>query len=117
MSKHEAVTFEANRVEIGMTVGDRELGRRLSQELQLPQSYGLRLLKAYKYVLQDALLHGEGINLYVGVLKMKEFATREYSQGFFTGQPRRKMYKYIWSTTEVGDDNIIKLTKENFNGV
>jgi len=106
--------FNVNRAEIGMLVGDRELSRRLAHELQLPQHYGVRLLKAYRRILHDALESGEGFNLGVGIVRMTQFDTREYNKGFQIGQKRTKMYKYTWTTTEHGNETLENLTKENY---
>ncbi len=109
--------FKINRADIGGTVGELELARRLSYELQLPHSYGKRLMKAYKRVIEDALMAGEGINLGVGIIKMHEYKDSVHINGFHQGKKRSRMYYYNWSTTNYGEDNIAVLTKENFNRI
>jgi len=106
--------FKINRAKVGELVGDRELSRRLAHELQLPQHYGARLLKAYRAILGDALEHGEGMNLGVGIVRMLQFDTREYNKGFQIGKKRTKMFKYNWSTTEHGNEVLTDLTKESY---
>lgn len=114
--KPSEVGFEPLRVAIGKTVTEPEMIRRLSYHLQLPpQTYGKRLYKAYKAVVEDALIHGEGINLGVFIIKTQEFKTRTlHSTAFGGGQLRSRMYKYILKMTDYGREVLVKLTKEKY---
>lgn len=113
-SDYEAKPFIPNRADIGKMVGDAELARRLGHELQIPQRYGLRLLKAYRKVVTDALEHGEGMNLDVVTLRLTEFDTRNYNKGFLIDKPRAMMYRYVLSLTDHGESVLKQLTKDNF---
>lgn len=53
--------FQYKRVPIGSAINKVELTRRLAYELQIPQRYGERIVNAFNRVIEDALIHGEGV--------------------------------------------------------
>ena len=113
--KYEARPFTPNRVEIGGMINKEELIARLSYELQIPKKYGLRIVKAYNKVINDALEHGEGFNFSTVTLRLAEHTTRCHSNGYTKGAKRRSMYKYRTSTTKHGKDVLEKLTQEHYH--
>jgi len=115
MSQTDSIT----RVAPGETLTQQELIARLAYQLQLPAAvYGKRLYKAYKAVVEDALMHGEGINLGVAVIKVKEFNSRVIPEGAFgAGMKRDRMYRYDLSVTADGKEALTALTKEVFDDI
>ena len=109
--------FDPIRVPVGNTIGSPELARRLAYQLQLPATtYGARLLKVYREVIEDALLHGEGINLGTCIIKLNEYDTRHIPDSMIGGgQKRARMYTYQLSTTQTGTKALEELTRENFD--
>jgi collagenase-like PrtC family protease len=111
------VNKDKTRVSIGSALSDAELERRLAIELQIPITYGARVLRAYKRVIQEALEHGEGVSLGVGKIVMEEYPTRNHTMGFQRGNPRERMYKYKFRVNRHGDAIIKEKTKENFSDI
>ena len=118
MANEAGTPFTPTRVAPGETVNENELIKRLAYQLQVPATtFGKRLLKVYKAVIEDALEHGEGINLGSVIVRLKEFDNRyHHATVFGGGQKRSRMYKYIMSTTDSGRDALERITKENYGG-
>ena len=53
------VMFKHNRVDIGKAIDINEFARRLAYELQIPNRFGIRVIKAVNRVISDAARHGE----------------------------------------------------------
>jgi len=92
-----------------------EFGKRLAVELQLPQRYGERLVKAYSAVLEETLGNGEGVNLGPVKLSLYTYPTREHTNHSLVGKLRERMYKVRCRLTKRGKELLADLTKRNFN--
>lgn len=124
-------TFEMVRAPAGTVVPRGELIRRFAHYLQVPQAFGVRLLKAYEDVLFDALRHGEGFRIPgAGSICIMRFP-RDTVMGFGKVIPRKVLYKFKWTTAKTAttflnelsdleragklDDNFARV-RENVNG-
>jgi len=88
--------FTPERVQQGEAVHRHELVRRLAHYLQVPQQFGSRLMAAFEEVINDALLHGEGIRLKnVGTLTLQKHKN-EYYTGFGKTEKRKVLFRYDW---------------------
>lgn len=88
-----AYKFEPNRVPHG-TIDAVELGRRLCYNLQLPNRFSTRVIRAINETIYDALLHHEGIRIdNVGILYLKRYPS-DTCRGIDTLKAKRTtMYK------------------------
>lgn len=89
-------SFKFHRVPKGNVIHNKELTRRLCYNLQIPQSFGPRILKGLSSVIRDALEHGEGINLFqIGDLKLMPLKGDTVRLPNNQYVPRQKKYKLV----------------------
>ncbi len=103
--------FEPNRVEIGETLDRREMIRRISHYLRIPQAFGNRIITAFDEVIADAMLHGEGVMLKnAGTLLLTKYNTNTIKV-FGEEQERKHMYKYRWRVSKEAQRYLLKITE------
>jgi len=104
--------YKPIRTEIGKTVHKPELAKRLVYELQLPTRFEDRIVNAYIKVVEDALYHGEGINLGTVIVKTQKHKTDIHMSGFSVGKLRDLMYKFTATPTDKGKASLLELTQQ-----
>jgi len=109
--------FEKTRAAPGKSISEEELSKRLAYELQVPNTYGKRLYKAFRAVIDDALSHGEGIKFSTGVLRLQKYKTRYHVQGYLQGQLRTKMYKFKFIPNPYGDKILEEITMKEYGDI